>query len=73
MLENPFRRMIMKMDVEGYEYEILTGAVRFFSVVDVHYILMEWQLHREDGHGQTIIDMLTQNNMDPLEPVRKRQ
>jgi FkbM family methyltransferase len=65
----PFQRLIVKIDVETFEDEIITGAVKFFDIVDVRYILMEWIAHKKDG--QQIIDVLTKYNMDPLHSTTK--
>ncbi|GFR71693.1 hypothetical protein ElyMa_003819800 [Elysia marginata] len=43
----PSPKVIIKVDIEGYECRALATSHRFFSSVQVPYILMEWRQMRE--------------------------
>ena len=38
------KRVVIKIDVEGHEYNVLNGGAQFFDTVDVWLIQMEWNL-----------------------------
>ena len=57
--------VFIKMDVETYEWKALEGADKFFSQIDVAYVLMEWSYHKEHGDGQEIIDFMYKRGLYP--------
>ncbi|RUS69798.1 hypothetical protein EGW08_022444, partial [Elysia chlorotica] len=46
----PASKVVIKVDIEGYECRALATARRFFSAVQVPYIFMEWRQMRERQH-----------------------
>ena len=57
--------VFIKMDIETYEWKALQGAEKFFEVIDVAYVLMEWSYHREHGDGPEIIDFMFKHGVYP--------
>lgn len=54
-----FKRVFMKLDVEGAENHVFNGSREFFRKVDVVGIVMEWRWHRERPESAKLIkDML---------------
>lgn len=63
-----FRKVIMKIDVEGYENKVFKGGETFFDKVDVQAVLMEWQWLKTGSAGQEIINFMLRKNMEPHFP-----
>lgn len=63
-----FKKVIMKMDVEGYENFVLNGGGRFFDAVDVQAVLMEWMWQRSGNAAQEIIKFYTNRGYKPFTP-----
>ena len=57
--------VFVKMDVETYEWKALQGGDKFFSTIDVAYVLMEWSYHKEHGDGQEIVDFMYKRGLYP--------
>ena len=76
LLELPdfdLKKVIIKMDVEGYENRVFRGGEKFFKRVDVRAVLMEWMWLKTGPAGQEIIDFLTRHGFTPTRPVQGRQ
>ncbi|GFN98414.1 hypothetical protein PoB_002492000 [Plakobranchus ocellatus] len=52
LLAVPSGKVIIKVDIEGYECRALATARKFFSILQVPYILMEWRQMRQRQHHQ---------------------
>ncbi|XP_062574237.1 uncharacterized protein LOC134236074 [Saccostrea cucullata] len=65
-----FKKVIMKIDVEGYENKVFKGGEEFFNKVDVQAILMEWLWLRTGSAGEEIINFMLKKNMEPHIPNR---
>lgn len=63
-----FRKVILKIDVEGYENRVFKGGETFFDKVDVQAVLMEWQWLKTGSAGQEIINFMLRKNMEPHVP-----
>lgn len=76
LLELPgfdLKKVIIKMDVEGYENRVFKGGQKFFKNVDVRAVLMEWMWLKTGPAGQEIIDFLSRHGFTPTRPVLARQ
>lgn len=58
-----FKRVVIKMDVETFEANVLKGADKFFSTVQVDYLLMEFVAHRGKDSGNFIVEFLKKHNL----------
>lgn len=58
-------RVVMKMDVEGYEHFVLEGATYFFQQVFVKAIFMEWTYSNNPSIRDSIIKFMVNNNFLP--------
>ena len=58
-------KVVMKMDVEGFENHILAGGRKFFQTVDVEYLMMEFAFHRNRSTGTFIINFLKEYGLKP--------
>lgn len=63
------KSVFLKMDIEGNEYIALKAASRFFQLLNVEHVLMEWAFHRFNPNGQYIIQFLLRNGMLPFEKL----
>ncbi|XP_061197141.1 uncharacterized protein LOC133205359 [Saccostrea echinata] len=61
-------KVIIKMDVEGYENRVFRGGENFFNKVNVRAVLMEWMWLKTGPAGQEIIDFLTRHGFQPTRP-----
>ncbi|XP_071112329.1 uncharacterized protein [Haliotis cracherodii] len=64
----PFKKAVIKMDIQEYEYYVISGAKRFFKEIDVPAILMEWVLMKSDVNGNRLVDLLLSLNYSAYEP-----
>lgn len=64
--------VFLKMDIEGNEYKALKGGSRFFQVLNVEHIFMEWMLHRYSPNGKGIVHFLLRNGMLPYESLSRQ-
>lgn len=62
------KRVIMKIDVEGYEHKVLSGGKEFFSKISVPTILMEWEFHKGTDSGNEIINFFMSRNYTAYDP-----
>ncbi|XP_046363452.1 uncharacterized protein LOC124140112 [Haliotis rufescens] len=65
----PFKKAVLKMDIQEYEYYALSGAGRFFKEIEVPAILMEWVLMKSDINGKNLVDLLSNWNYSAYEPI----
>lgn len=56
---------VLKMDVEGHEYDVLQGAERFFKHVKVHFVLMEFHFHKNKRSGRFIQEFMNRHGLEP--------
>ncbi|XP_033748261.1 uncharacterized protein LOC117333197 isoform X1 [Pecten maximus] len=63
-------RVVIKMDVEGYEHKVLRGGEKFFNRMDVPTILMEWEFHKGTQSGTEIIQFFESRNYTAYDPIR---
>ncbi|XP_046576755.1 uncharacterized protein LOC124284696 [Haliotis rubra] len=54
----PFKKAVLKMDIQEFEYYVLSGAKRFFQEIEVPAILMEWVLMKTDVNGEKLVKLL---------------
>ncbi|OWF51598.1 uncharacterized protein LOC110448966 [Mizuhopecten yessoensis] len=66
-------KVIIKMDVEGYENKVLSGGVHFFDRMDVPTVLMEWTYHRKAMSGKEILTFFENRNYIAYAPVKNIQ
>ncbi|XP_052097360.1 uncharacterized protein LOC127732364 [Mytilus californianus] len=64
--------VFLKMDIEGNEHKALKGGSRFFQVLNVEHIFMEWMLHRYSPNGKEIVHFLLRNGMLPYESLSRQ-
>ncbi|XP_048771299.2 uncharacterized protein LOC125677330 [Ostrea edulis] len=67
------KKVIIKMDVEGYENRVFRGGENFFRNVNVKAVLMEWMWLRTGPAGQEIINFLTRHGFQPTRPSLAQQ
>lgn len=58
-----FKRVVIKMDVEIFEVNVLKGVDKFFSIVQVDYLLMEFVVYRGKDSGNFIVEFLKKYNL----------
>ncbi|XP_060069465.1 uncharacterized protein LOC132549543 [Ylistrum balloti] len=64
---NPLTKVVIKLDVEGYEDHVLNGADEFFHKVDVQAVIMEWTYSKQPGTATTIQLFMSRHNMYPYD------
>ena len=69
------KKCIMKIDIEGFESLALHNATKFFSVLDVQVIFMEWvwlQMHQFSAQQtEQMIQLFTRNGLHPVSNENK--
>ena len=65
------KRLVIKIDIEGGEYNALLGGNQFFETVDVLLIQTEFLFHKLGKHGRNIVDFLSSKGLDPFLDVEK--
>ena len=63
-----FKKVILKIDVEGYESKVFNGGQAFFNTVDVQAVLMEWRWHKGAKDIQSLLDFFTSRKYKPFNP-----
>ncbi|XP_063437499.1 uncharacterized protein LOC134718744 [Mytilus trossulus] len=63
-----FKKVIIKMDVEGYENFVLNGGQIFFDQVDVQAVLMEWMWQRSGNAAKEILAFYAKRGYKPYTP-----
>ncbi|XP_046569584.1 uncharacterized protein LOC124277902 [Haliotis rubra] len=65
----PFKKAVLKMDIQEFEYYVLHGAGSFFKEIEVSVILMEWQLMKTDISGENLVELLSSWKYSAYEPI----
>ncbi|VDI23991.1 Hypothetical predicted protein [Mytilus galloprovincialis] len=68
-----FKKIIMKMDVEGYEGYVLKGGTKFFEMVDVQAVFMEWMWLKSGTVTQEVLSFFTSRGYKPYIATSGRQ
>ena len=61
-------QIVVKMDIEGSEFNALQGGEQFLTQLDVRFILLEWFQHRGKETGKGIIQLMTRFSFLPCSP-----
>lgn len=59
------KHVFIKIDIETYELKALMGGNKFFSQVNVRFVLMEWIYHREFDTGKEVIKFMKDHSLYP--------
>ena len=59
------KRLVIKMDIEGSEYNALIGGNLFFDSVDIILLQLEFMMHRHGKDGQNIVNFLESKGLEP--------
>ncbi|XP_067685269.1 uncharacterized protein [Haliotis asinina] len=63
------RTVVMKMDIEKHEARALKGGRNFFQLVDVRYLLMEFNMEKhQDVSVKWVVQFLREHYMVPVKP-----
>ena len=62
------KKVILKIDVEGYESKVFNGGRAFFNTVDVQAVLMEWRWHEGAKDIQSLLNFFTSRKYKPFNP-----
>ncbi|XP_062603126.1 uncharacterized protein LOC134264884 [Saccostrea cucullata] len=60
-----FKKVFIKMDVEGFEARAVEKATKFFEKIKVVGFVMEWEFHKGQPTAQKIIDFMTARKFKP--------
>ncbi|XP_052096082.1 uncharacterized protein LOC127731178 [Mytilus californianus] len=61
-----FKKVFVKLDVEGHEHRVLLGGKEFFKRLDVHGIIMEWAWHVKRQSAEIIKSFMTEWKFKPF-------
>lgn len=61
-----FKKVFIKMDVEGHEHRVLLGGREFFKRIDIHGIVMEWAWHVQRPSANIIKSFMTEFKFKPF-------
>ncbi|CAC5400452.1 unnamed protein product [Mytilus coruscus] len=61
-----FKKVFIKIDVEGHEHRVLLGAKDFFKRLDVQGIIMEWAWHVKRQSSEIIKTVMTEWKFKPF-------
>lgn len=64
---DPLTKVVIKLDVEGYEDHVLNGADEFFRQVDVQTVVMEWTYSKNPGTAESIQSFMSKHSMYPYD------
>ena len=67
------KRVVIKIDVEGHEYNVLNGGTQFFDTVDVRLIQMEWKWVKYDKTGIDIVNFLSYRGYKAFRDIDGKQ
>ena len=54
----PFKKAVMKIDIEGHEHKALSKAEELFNKVEISFIFMEWMFLGKYKHGSEDFDLV---------------
>ena len=60
-----FDKVLIKMDIEGFEDRAIKSAHKLFRTLDVRGVFMEWLFHAGKQTAVTIIDFMKEHNYKP--------
>ncbi|KAJ8307258.1 hypothetical protein KUTeg_015342 [Tegillarca granosa] len=60
-----FKNVVIKIDIEGFEYKAILGSERFFDNVKIKAVFMEWVFHKGKESGKGIIEFMLKRNFVP--------
>ncbi|XP_060083117.1 uncharacterized protein LOC132562394 [Ylistrum balloti] len=60
-----FSKVIVKMDIEGFEHKAISKSEKFFKAVDVQAFIMEWEFHRKMSSGGDILKRMKDLKFEP--------
>lgn len=60
-----FSKVVIKMDIEGFEHRAVSKSTKFFQSLDVRGFLMEWFFHKNRESGSQIINKMTELGFEP--------
>ncbi|XP_033755041.1 uncharacterized protein LOC117337990 [Pecten maximus] len=58
-------KVIVKMDIEGFEHKAVAKSEKFFKAVEVHGFIMEWEFHRKMASGNVILKTMKDLKFEP--------
>ncbi|OWF56378.1 hypothetical protein KP79_PYT14394 [Mizuhopecten yessoensis] len=61
-----FSKVIVKMDIEGFEHKAVAKSDKFFKAVDVQGFVMEWEFHRKMASGVDILKRMKDLKFEPF-------
>ena len=61
----PFRYAVVKLDIEGHEWNALSSSQDFFSSIFVTHIIMEWFWLQKTDNGRKVAEYLFSLNYEP--------
>lgn len=69
-----FKKVFIKLDVEGHEHRVLQGGTKFFKNIHIAGIIMEWAWHVNRTTGDTIRSFMKDKGFQPfsIPPFRPR-
>ncbi|CAG2220604.1 unnamed protein product [Mytilus edulis] len=68
-----FKKVFIKIDVEGHEHRVLLGAKEFFKRLDVQGIIMEWAWHVKRPSSEIIKTLMAEWKFKPFRMFRTTQ
>lgn len=63
-IEN-FSKVVVKMDIEGFEAKAMEGASLFFEKINIVGFIMEWEFHKGQKSADTILKFMSKHNFMP--------
>lgn len=68
-----FTKVIVKMDIEGFEHKAIAKSEKFFKLLDVQGFVMEWEFHRNMETGKYILQSMKDLNFEPYHAEHPQQ
>ncbi|KAK3097103.1 hypothetical protein FSP39_006356 [Pinctada imbricata] len=60
-------KIVIKLDIEGYEAHALKGASEFFTIKDIVAVVMEWRWHRGQKSAEDIFSFFDRHHFKCLQ------
>ena len=67
------KRVVIKMDIEGSEFDALMGGQTFLDEIDVVLIQIEWYFYRPGKHGMELIELLRSRKFNPYGDLNRKK